>query len=190
MQPKHVRCKAFTLVEIMVVAFLAMVLFGSSMIVFRSSTMHVQKGTEMLDAQALLDRIEHVVRRDIRRLRRLLSCTATHISFILIDRGQEVQVEYIFDRAKKSLQRRESRGESLGEASSKNRILGEPGKVEECRFACLVTKEVFERLDLLLQINTDRRTSEPNSNTNTRLTVASQYTSRCREAYKPWERIH
>ena len=177
---RHSSGRAFTLVEVMVVGFLAMILFGSGMLIFRGSTLHVQKGTEMLDAQALLDRIEHQLRHDVRRLRTIESCTEHQVSFFMANRGQDTRVEYRYDPHQKSLQRTEQG------PPARARLVGDRGTIETCRFSALVTDDVFERLDVLLQINTDSRPEATPDHRNTRLTVAAQYTSRCRKPYRPW----
>ncbi|MBP7632642.1 type II secretion system protein [Candidatus Ozemobacteraceae bacterium] len=169
--------RGMTLMEIVIVTALALILFGSGMQLFIGSSRHVQEGTELLDAQAQLDRIERYLRHDIRALRRLRSWTPETLEFVVIRDGGEQVVRYSFDVSRKALVR-----ETTDIAGRKEHPLGDPGWVEACRFAVVMDGDAFDRADLLLQINTDRLGKAGAS----RLTVASQFTSRCRESYRPW----
>jgi hypothetical protein len=168
-----------TLVETVIVSALVMVLFGGAMLLFRGSSHHVQEGTELLDAQAQLDRIERFLRHDIRSLRRLLSWDPKTIEFLVSHQGREQRVRYEFDPGRKALLR-----ELASDEGRQQQVLGDTGWVEACRFAVTTSGGIFERADVLLQINTDREGKGGAA----RLTVAGQFTSRCRESYRPWIR--
>ncbi len=149
------------------------------MLLFRGSAFHVQEGTEMLEAQAVLDRIERNLRQDIRCLRQVKSCTGAVFRFSAILRGQPAVITYSWDAAGRCLRRQQTGGPGAGE-----RELGAPGVVEFCRFLVRERGGAFQRADVVLQVNTDRQHGPGAA----RLTVASQFASRCRESYKPWLR--
>lgn len=169
--------RGMTLMEIVIVTALVLVVFGSGMKLFTGSTRHVQEGTELLDAQAQLDRVERFLRHDIRSLRRLRSWTPATLEFVILTEGREQVIRYTFDAAHKALVR-----ETTDASGRKEHPLGDPGWVEVCRFSVVTDGDLFERVDMLLQINTDRFGKAGAS----RITVASQFTSRCRESYRPW----
>ncbi|HNV70707.1 MAG TPA: hypothetical protein PKO06_13485, partial [Candidatus Ozemobacteraceae bacterium] len=95
-----------TLVEIVFVFFLgSMVLLFGSQISSRTS-LHVRKGTEMLNVQAFLDQVVERLRSDVRSLSQLVNCKDHELTFVTTKKGKNETLTYRYDPQAKTFIRR------------------------------------------------------------------------------------
>ncbi len=171
--------RAFTLIELMVAFFIAMLVYMAFSRVFRSSGQQIEKGTRMLELQTLLDAVEHNLREDVRRLRKVeLSTeeTPNRFCFQMYSRDEIVRVEYEYSAAEKAILRKELSG---SEPLTK-RIAA--GHVDNCVFAAVLEDGRFKRLDLAMSLTVDSNLDTADRT----VSIAAHFTSRCNEPYKPW----
>ncbi len=173
------RKRAFTLVEIMVGFFIVMLIYASFSRIFSSSGRQIEKSTRMLELQGLLDSIEHSIREDVRKLRRVELSTESNpgrFCFLMLDAGKVSRLEYTYDATRKAIVRRE-----LSESTPLTKMLGE-GHIEACVFAAIIEDGRFKRLDLAMNLRVDSNIEIADRD----LSVVANFTSRCTEPYQPW----
>ena len=171
--------RGFTLVEIIVALCIAALVYTSFSKIFRSSGHQIERGTRMLEMQTVLDALEHNIREDVRKLKKVeISTEGDHHRFScqIFNKDQIQRIEYEFIAAEKGIIRRE-----LSESAPEQKMLA-AGHVEACVFDALIENGQFKRLDLALNLKVESNVEIAEQN----LTVLAHFTSRCCEPYSPW----
>ncbi|HPT48089.1 MAG TPA: type II secretion system protein [Candidatus Rifleibacterium sp.] len=171
--------QAFTLLELIVGLLIVMLIYASFSRIFSSSGQQIEKSSRMLELQGLLDSVEHCIREDVRKLKRVELSTEANpgrFCFMISDADKVVRLEYEFIAARKGILRRE-----LSAGAPTSRMLGE-GHILACVFEALVTDGQFKRLDLAMNLHVDSNAETADRD----LSVIAHFTSRCTDPYLPW----
>ncbi len=169
--------RGVTLVEIVFVFFLgSMVLLFGSQLSSRTS-LHVRKGTEMLNVQAFLDQVVERLRSDVRSLTRLITCNDHELTFVTTKKGRNEVLSYRYDKQAKSLVRRAADGAEKAFAGA--------DQIETLLFKPVPNTGAVRFVHLLIRI----RSKEPGEGTKgTRLSFVSQFFPQCLPRENPFRK--
>ncbi len=171
--------RAFTLIELMVGFFIIMLIYASFSRIFRSSGQQIEKSSRMLELQGLLDSVEHNIREDIRKLKRVELSTESNpgrFCFLIFDADKVSRLEYEFNPDRRAILRK-----NFSESAPTTNLLGE-GHIEACVFDAIIEDGQFKRLDLALNLRVESNLDIADRD----LSVVAHFTSRCTDPYRPW----
>ena len=170
------RSRALTLTEIIVVVFLASLIMGASLFLWRRTGSTVQKGSAMIDMQQTLRAISGSLRSDIRTMVSLDECSSGRLALTALRGGRPVAITYSLDAAKGTLSR--------SEAGGPRKLFQPTGLVAAIRFSALPSlreaRTVVMALDLVARPTGNKAPASE-------LTIVDQFTTRSFEP--PFEHV-
>ncbi|PKL50593.1 MAG: hypothetical protein CVV42_02390 [Candidatus Riflebacteria bacterium HGW-Riflebacteria-2] len=166
------RCRAVTMVEIVIVAAISSMVLTSAMLIMNRTTRHFKKGTDMLNIQRLMDSIVERIRTDVRSLKHTVpeECKDDKFTFYAIRDGEAKKIEYTYDASTQTLFRRDENGQSNFHGSRQVKSFLFKPKVNDAG--------KFEFLNVAMQLISDEKGTGGAST----LSIASQFYSTCVES--------
>lgn len=167
---------AFTLTEIIVVVFLASLIMGASLFLWRRTGTTVQKGSAMIDMQQTLRAISGSLRSDVRTMVSLEECGPGRLALTALRGGRPVAITYSLDATRGTISR--------SEAGGPRKMFQPTGLVAAIRFSALPSvheaRTVVMALDLVARPTGSKAPASE-------LTIVDQFTTRSLEA--PFEHV-